>query len=557
MDKKYDSIIVGSGAGGLASALCLARAGQQVLLLEQHDVPGGWCHSFTLNGQRFSPGVHYVGCISEGENTNELLCGLGVANDMVFFEMNKKGYEHCHIGDEKFSMPSGIENLKTELCKRFPEEKKAIIKYIDLVKTIHTQMLKIPKIHGFWEHLTIPFKTKYVGKFAPFTLKRVIDWHIKDPLLKSILNVQCGDHGLPPYKASFLVHSMLMAHYFDGGYYPMGGGGGYVKAFTKNIKSLGGEIRTKSKVDRILIEKKKAIGVKLENGEIIKADRVISNADPNITFFDLVGENNISKKLRKKLDNTKYSVTSLILFLTLDIDVTKYGIDSGNIWKISESDLDAVYGNLTQNNILNGDEFSGVFLSCTSLKDPASFNGRYHNFEIVTFLDYSAFEEFEKGNDYHTKEYEAFKKKLLHKMLNTVERLIPDARKHVIQAELGTPMTNNYYINSTRGSVYGTEKSLKGVGPFAFKAKTEIENLFLVGASTLSHGVGGATNSGVEAVAKILGCKAQDLLSESKDQKLRIYDAENSTSWPDWVHQKRADRIRRFKEIDLNPIDKE
>jgi len=54
-----------------------------------------------------------------------------------------------------------------------------------------------------------------------------------------------------------------------------------------------------------------------------------------------------------------------------------------------------------------------------------------------------------------------------------------------------------------------------------------------------------------------LGCKAQDLLSESKDQKLRIYDAENSTSWPDWVHQKRADRIRRFKEIDLNPIDKE
>ena len=557
MDKKYDSIIVGSGAGGLASALCLARAGQQVLLLEQHDVPGGWCHSFTLNGQRFSPGVHYVGCISEGENTNELLCGLGVANDMVFFEMNKKGYEHCHIGDEKFSMPSGIENLKTELCKRFPEEKKAIIKYIDLVKTIHTQMLKIPKIHGFWEHLTIPFKTKYVGKFAPFTLKRVIDWHIKDPLLKSILNVQCGDHGLPPYKASFLVHSMLMAHYFDGGYYPMGGGGGYVKAFTKNIKSLGGEIRTKSKVDRILIEKKKAIGVKLENGEIIKADRVISNADPNITFFDLVGENNISKKLRKKLDNTKYSVTSLILFLTLDIDVTKYGIDSGNIWKISESDLDAVYGNLTQNNILNGDEFSGVFLSCTSLKDPASFNGRYHNFEIVTFLDYSAFEEFEKGNDYHTKEYEAFKKKLLHKMLNTVERLIPDARKHVIQAELGTPMTNNYYINSTRGSVYGTEKSLKGVGPFAFKAKTEIENLFLVGASTLSHGVGGATNSGVEAVAKILGCKAQDLLSESKDQKLRIYDAENSTSWSDWVHQKRADRIRRFKEIDLNPIDKE
>ncbi len=551
MDKKYDSIIVGSGAGGLATALCLARAGQEVLLLEQHDVPGGWCHSFMLNGQRFSPGLHYVGLIGEGDSTNELLCGLGIANDMVFFEMNKKGYEHCHIGQEKFDMPSGIEHLKTELCKRFPEEKKGINKYVDLVKTIHTQMMVIPNMKGFWDHITVPFKTKYVGKYGLFTLKRVIDWHIKDPLLKTILNVQCGDHGLPPNRASFLVHCMLMAHYFDGGFYPMGGGGGYVKAFTKRIKSLGGEIRTQSKVDRILVAHGKAVGVKLANGSIIKADQVISNADPNSTFLDLVGSENISNKLRKRLNTTKYSVTSLILFLTLDVDVTKYGIDSGNIWKISEPDLDTVFGKLTKKDILNGDEFNGVFVSCTSIKDPASFNGRYHNFEIVTFLDYAAFEEFENDKDYHTEAYATFKKKLINKMLNTVEQLIPDARKHIIQAELGTPMTNNYYINSTRGNVYGTEKTLKGVGPFAFKAKTEIENLYLTGASTLSHGVGGATNSGLETAAKILGCKAQDLLIKDDNQKLRIYDAEDSESWPEWVHQKRKDRVRRFKEIDI------
>ena len=551
MEIKYDSIIVGSGAGGLTSALCLARAGQKVLLLEQHDVPGGWCHSFTLNGQRFSPGVHYVGLIDEGEGTNEILRGLGVANDLVFFEMNREGYEHCHIGDEKFSMPAGIENLKAELCKRFPEETKAIVKYLDLVNTIYKQLMVIPSMSGFWDHVTVPYKTRYVGKYGLFTLKRVIDWHIKDPLLKAILNVQCGDHGLPPFKASFLVHSVLMAHYFDGGFYPMGGGGGFVKAFTKRIKSLGGEIRTQAKVERILVEQGRAVGVRLENGEVIHSDRVISNADPNTTFLNLVGEGNISKKLKKRLNNTKYSVTSLIMFLTLDIDVTKYGIDSGNIWKISESDLDAVYGNLTKNDILNGDEFNGVFLSCTTLKDPASFNGRYHNFEIVTFLDYSAFEQFENGTDYHTEAYAVFKDQLVHKMLNTVERLIPDARKHIIQAELGTPMTNNFYVNSTRGNVYGTEKTLRGVGPFAFKAKTEIKDLYLTGASTLSHGVGGATNSGMETAAKILGCKAQDLLIEDENQKLRVYEAEDPSSWPAWLHQKRADRVRRFKEIDL------
>lgn len=547
MDKIYDSIIIGSGAGGLASALCLARAGQKVLLLEQHDVPGGWCHSFTMKGQRFSPGVHYVGFAGEGDSTNELLCGLGIANDMVFFEMNREGYEHCLIGDEKFSMPAGIENLKTKLCERFPDEKKGIIKYMDLVKTIYSQMMVIPNMSGFWDHITVPFKTRYVGKYGLFTLKRVIDWHIKDPLLKTILNIQCGDHGLPPYRASFLVHCMLMNHYFEGGFYPMGGGGGYVKAFTKRIKSLGGEIRTQSKVETIIVEHGKAVGVQLENGDIIKSNFVISNADPTITFLGLVGADYISKKLKKKLADTKYSMTSLIMFLTLDVDVTKYGIDSGNIWKISEPDLDAVYGNLNQKDILSGEEFDGVFLSCTTLKDPPSFNGRYHNFEIVTFLDYSAFEPFENGKNYHTEAYDTFKKQLVEKMLNTVEKLIPDARKHIIQAELGTPLTNRFYVNSTRGNVYGTEKTLKGVGPFSFKARTEIKNLYLTGASTLSHGVGGATNSGIETAAQILGCRAKDLLIEDENQKLRIYNAEDSASWPEWVHQKRADKVRTFK----------
>lgn len=84
--EEFDSIIIGSGAGGLSTALCLARSGQKVLVLEQHDVPGGWCHSFTLNGQRFSPGVHYIGLLDEGQSTNKLYKGLGVANDIIFLE---------------------------------------------------------------------------------------------------------------------------------------------------------------------------------------------------------------------------------------------------------------------------------------------------------------------------------------------------------------------------------------------------------------------------------------------------------------------------------------
>ncbi|MBF4471242.1 MULTISPECIES: phytoene desaturase family protein [Flavobacterium] len=549
--KKYDSIIIGSGVGGLATAICLARAGQKVLVLEQHYVPGGWSHSFTLNGQRFSPGVHYVGLIGNGQSTNELYRGLGIANDMVFFRMNDKGYEHAIIGEETFSFPSGVENLSETLVKRFPKEKKNIVEYLTLVQRVNRELQLIPKLKGFWQNITVPFRTKHFGKFSLFSLKRVISWHIKDPLLKAVLNVQCGDHGLSPKRACFPVHCSVMSHYLEGGFYPMGGGGGIVKAMTNGVKKHGGEVRVKQDVKKIIIENKKAIGVQLKDGTVIYAKNVVSNADPAVTYLNLIGKSNLSKGLVKKLEKTKYSVSSLILFLTLDMDVTQFGIDSGNIWMMKDENDDANFDDLMNNDITEGDLFPAVFISCTTIKDPVSFNGRYHNFEVVTYVNYDNLNGFNGLEDYHNEAYIIFKEKVINKLMNNIEKIIPGAKKNCVQAELGTPKTNEFYVNSTRGNVYGTEKTLNQVGPFSYKNKSEINNLYLCGASTLSHGIGGATHSGVVAASLILGCQPDDLIIEDANQKLRIYDAEDTATWPDWVHVKRAHKSRNFKEINV------
>ena len=545
--EEFDAIVIGSGAGGLASAICLARAGQKVIVLEQHDVPGGWCHSFQLQGQRFSPGVHYIGLVGEGESTNELYKGLGAANDLAFFRMNPKGYEHCWIGNEKIDMPAGIDALHESLSKRFPKERNRLKKYLTLVRNVSHQIQLIPKMKGFWDNITIAFRTRHMGKYGLFSLKRVIDWHIKDPLLKAVLNVQCGDHGLPPSKASFPIHCAVMDHYFKGAFYPVGGGGGIVKAMTNAFKKYGGEIRTKQNVKKIVIRNKRAVGIRLDDGKEIFAKTIVSNADPSTTYLKLVGKENISAGLAKKLAKTKYSVTSLILFLTLDLDVTKVGVDSGNIWMIRDQDMEKVFHDLTAHNILEEDEFPALFMSCTTLKDPASFNGKHHNLEVVTFIDYNSFNEFNTGNDHHGSAYARFKERIIEKFMNSIEKVIPGAKQHIVQVELGTPKTNEFYINSTNGNVYGTEKTFNQIGPFSFQNKTEIGNLFLCGASTLSHGVGGATYSGIAAAARILKCMPQDLLIPDENQRIRIYEAEDSSTWPDWVHQKRKVRADRLK----------
>jgi len=518
----YDTIIIGSGAGGLSAAICLARAGQKVLVLEQHYIAGGWCHSFKRKNAKFTPGVHYIGLLEDGESTSDLYKGLGIANDLTFYKMNPKAYEHCHIGDEHFDIPAGFEEFKAALVKKFPHEKKGIIKYLNTVRTVSKELQLIPKMNGFWDAITIPWRTRHMGKYGMFSLKKVISWHVRDPLLQTILNIQCGDHGLSPKLASFPLHAAVMEHYFSGGYYPKGGGESIVNAMLKAIKNHGGEIRLKSMVKSILLEDKSAIGVELSSGEKIYAKNILSNADPKKTYIDMVGKNNLSDKLITKLKETKYSCTSLMLFLTVNMDLEALGIDSGNIWITPNEDMDEVYDEMMSKNITKSEYFSGLFISCTTLKDPSSFDGKNHVLEVITYINYDVFEKFKDEDKKRSKEYLDFKEFLENKMLHTLEKTIPNIREHIIEKEFATPLTNEHYINATRGNVYGTAKNLKQIGPFAYKPKSEIDNLYLCGASILSHGVAGASFSGVTTAANILGCKQDDLLAYDETQKLNI-----------------------------------
>ncbi|MEA1916733.1 MAG: NAD(P)/FAD-dependent oxidoreductase, partial [Campylobacterota bacterium] len=398
---------------------------------------------------------------------------------------------------------------------------------LNSVRDVSKELQLIPKMSGFLDALTIVWRTRHLGKYGLFSLKRVIDWHIKDPLLKIILNSQCGDHGLPPSKASFPLHCAVMEHYFSGGYYPKGGGSSIVDAMSRVIKKYNGDIRTKAQVKSILLdvnESKKAIGVELTNGEKIYANKVLSNADPSKTYFDLVGKEHLSKKLLTKLEQTIYSCTSLMLFLTVDMDVKSAGLDSGNIWVIPNRDMDDVYEEMMSSNIESNEYFSGLFISCTTLKDPTSFDGKHHVLEVITYVSYEPFEKFKDEKKRRSDEYLELKERLTNKMINSLDRVIPNIKDCIVHKNLATPITNEHYINATNGCVYGTQKSLNQIGPNSFKPQSEIENLYLCGASILSHGVAGASHSGVQTAARILNCKQEDLIKPNANQKVTILE---------------------------------
>lgn len=279
----------------------------------------------------------------------------------------------------------------------------------------------------------------------------------------------------------------------------------------------------------------------------LKADRVLSNADPYQTYIKMVGEENLSKRLQSKLKNTTYSVTSLMLFITVDMDVRKHGMDSGNIWMMRDKDIDELYKEMSGQDILTEDDFPAVFISCSTLKDPASYNGHQHNIEVVTYIKYEAFGKFRHEDAERSPTYLHYKERIGEKLLNNLERVLPDIRKHIVQMDVATPITNEFYIRSTEGNVYGTEKSLMQVGPWTFKNKAEIDDLYLCGASVLAHGVGGALNSGIQTAATILNRRADDMIKAVEGQTVRVYEAEDRSGWPAWLLTKMEQKKKLFE----------
>ncbi len=536
----YDAIIIGSGAGGLSAALPLAQAGLKVLVCEQHEVPGGWTHSFTLQGYKFSPGVHYLGGLQPGGSLRKIYQGLGVSKDLSFVELNPEGYDHIFIGDQRFDFPKGRENLLNYLKERFPHEAKGLDGYFEVVDSLTGGLRKLGKVSG------VKGAIKGVGPATGFlrwmraTGKDLIEQFISDPVLIGVLGGQAGDNGLPPSQVSAFFQAGITYHYFDGGFFPLGGGFALPRAFTRALKDAGGELRLETSVEAILIEDERAIGVRLADGTEIRSRYVISNADPEVTLGKMVGREHLSPKLRRKLDGVTYSVSALSLFFATDMDLREAGLDSGNFWYYDNEDVDGLYALGLTDNALNAETPPMQFLTVTTLKDPSKMHSGHHTCEAFTFVGYEAFEKWantEFGD--RPADYQALKEDLAWRLFKGLDKRVPDLSKRIVFWDLGTPLTNVHYLNATRGNLYGISKTPKQVGPFAFPVKSEIEGLYMVGASTTSHGVAGVTKSGLDAAKGILDVSMGELLQQNGPE-IEIYPSEDISKWPEHLQKKIA-----------------
>ncbi|XP_014674280.1 PREDICTED: putative all-trans-retinol 13,14-reductase isoform X2 [Priapulus caudatus] len=519
-----DAIVVGSGIGGLCTAGCLARFGKKVLVLEQHDQAGGCCHTFEEKGYEFDVGVHYVGEMVRWNLNYNLLDQL--TNGQLQWEKLDEDYDSVVVESERIPVYTPPDRWRCHLLETFPKEKAAINEFFRLLNLLAGQS------YGF---ALIKYTPRYVAEFLIrwgiirwlTSLFHYIEMPLVDALkrmtsdekLRATLMYNFGDYGASPRDSSFGMQLLLLQHFLsDGGYYPRGGASELAFHLIPTVESAGGRVLVRAPVSQILTnEQGHATGVRVKKGEDyvdIHAPIIISNAGVTVTFERLLPRE-IAEKSGYLTPHPAIRPGHACLQAFAGFTGTKeeLNLPAQNTWYFPDSsDID---GELEKYLKLSQDEAAEspiplLFLSFPSAKD-STYNERHPGKSTATLITLCNYEWFAQWDAERVKnrgdDYDTIKMAMGQHLLRRLYELYPHLEGKLDFLEVGSPVSQNYYVGYSRGEIYMLDHHLERFKMDAclmLRPETKIPGLYMTGQDVFTCGVVGALNAGLATASAVL-----------------------------------------------------
>ncbi|MFC1834254.1 FAD-dependent oxidoreductase [Thermodesulfobacteriota bacterium] len=474
---KCDAIVIGSGLGGLSFAGYMAKNGFKVLVLEQHNIPGGYATTFTRDGGNFMFEVS-LHQLFLGGVTKEILDELGVLKKVKF----RQGTNLFRLvsGDLDVTCPTAdSERFEETLISMFPRQKTGIEGFMAEMLGLSQEVEKFFEAGKLTLVGKMGFPLRYPKMWAARnkSLSDYLNKYISDPKLKAVLSVFCGYFGLPPDRLSGFYYLNASGGYFRyGGFYPHGGSQEISNALTQFIRDKGGEVRLSTKVEEVLVKGDSVAGVKTADGEIETARAVVGNCSAVSLLGKMVPGRIVPRDFGAKVRALKPSISSFVVWLGLNRDITNRIKDS-HIFLESERNPDKAFqyalnmdsdktniGVCIYNNIYKGYSPPGT-----------------SNLSITVISGYEPWKSLEKDYwDGNKEEYHRKKKEIAQALIRRVEKtLIPNLSKMIIVQDAATPLTNMRYTLNTAGAIYGFEQTPENSFMNRISNRTPIKGLYL------------------------------------------------------------------------------
>ena len=261
-----DVIIIGAGMAGLTCGCLLARRGLKVLMVEKNRKVGGCCTSFQREGFSFDLSVQSIGECQEGGRVWRLLNELNLLDQMRFIPLEPA--REYYFPDRRVIQSSRLETHIENLSSLFPRERKGIAEVYAVLRNIFEEFSIVPSSLNWFEPSSFSSRYPFLSRYKDKTYEELLNEFVSDPFLKTLLSIRSSYALLPPEEISVVGMAGIEMSYFN---YGVSCVEGKVEQLPLKmgdaLKKMGGQILTDQEVQQILIEEKKAIGVRLKDGQ--------------------------------------------------------------------------------------------------------------------------------------------------------------------------------------------------------------------------------------------------------------------------------------------------
>jgi len=430
--KNQKALIIGGGIAGLCAGVYLRRNGFETEILEMHTMAGGLATAWKKNGFTFENCLHWLVGSKEGAQLNAAWKEIFDISQLEFRQ--DPVFQVVERGDDKIAIYSDAGKLRQELLAKAPEDAAAIKEFTGLVKKF--SRLRFPEGNSFLSSLAeyiriLPFLPA-LSKYSKLTMAGYAR-KFKNPLLRGFFEAGLGE-------LSFLAIVFSLAWMMSGNAgYPIGGSRKMMSLIEDSYKKLGGKIRFRAKVERILVENGRAAGVVLEGGEKISADIVVSAADGHATIFDMLGGKYLSDKIKKTYETFKPFPSYLQVSLGVDAELRD---EPGLV--LLFLDREVHIDPQTKENSLS----FRIFHFDPTFAPP----GRT---AVVCFLATYNYEYWRSLREKDKAKYEAEKKRVADEVIAVFEKRFPRAKGKISVVDVATPATIIRYTGNWKGSMEG------------------------------------------------------------------------------------------------------